>query len=799
LRGGISRFRRKRVVAGAGAVAMLAMVLTACAPAVPPSPVQFGPPTLPATASSMWQTDGAVWALAYANHVVYAGGEFSNIRPPGAAPGSTQYRQIRLAAFHADGPHAGAPCNATAPCPGIGAWRTHEINAQVWSLNISPDQRTLYVGGDFTMAGGAAHSKLMALDISRPNAPIANWNPQINGTVRAIASTGAAVYAGGAFTSAGGAARNYLAAFWARDPNKWQLLTGFTPAVDDNVYALSLGPPANDSHRLVLGGRFRVVNGQPHSGIAQVDLGTGRVNGPMDNSIIPGVGNGGATHSDVKTIITDSTRIYLGAEGTGAGIFDGTASIDPTTGHQIWKNTCLGATQAIALIGNALYIGSHSHNCQSLPRGGFPQNPYQTGYKSWHHLIAEQAVADSSAFSGGQLLTWFPVLNPGPTNGSAQNELGPRAMATDGTNLFVGGQQTTVNGVGQQGLTRFTPGPDRTPPARPYVKSSSPSPGNVTIRWTSSTDPDRGFLSYGITRSDSPGILRYSASSVYSPWWVNKSFVWRESNVPAGVTYTVTVSNGTQTSSSTTAPVRTTGYANAVRSDNPTLYWPLDDLRGGIARDASGHGQTGKYSAGIRVGQPGAINGNAGVVMNGGATTSIAQNRGTYAPPSAYSLEFWFKSTTRNGGKLIGWSSSPTGTSAQTDRSVYLEPSGQLIFAARQPTANLGCVSNNQYFVSGWCYAWSKQDYNDGGWHHVVATQSTTTGLRLYVDNILVSALTGGTSVPSFNGVWRVGGDSVSGLPRAYAAGLDGAIDDVSIYNRVLSQAQVTQHYIAGQ
>ncbi len=789
--------RRPRTVAAVTGAAAVALVAAACTPTPPPAPVQYGPQPLPATASSMWQTNGAVWALAVSNHVVYAGGDFTSIRPPGARPGTSEAPQARLVALHADGAFAGTPCNLTHPCPGIGSWRSHAIDGRVLALNVSPDKRTLYVGGDFVFAGGRSHRKLMAIDISRSGAPIVDWDPQVAGQVRAIASTGAAVYAGGSFATASGQPRSNLAAWYAS--NK-QLLAGFTPSVDGGVNALVAGPPSNDPDRLVLGGSFRNVNGAAHSGIAQVDFRTGRVNGPMDNSIIPGAV--GDTHSDVKTLITDDSRIYLGAEGTGAGIFDGTASVNPVTGKLIWKSTCLGATQALAKIGNALYIGSHSHNCQSLPRGGFPQNPYQTGYLSWHHLIAEQAVSDTpdnTDLSGGQLLTWVPKLNPGPTNGAAQNELGPRAMATDGTNLFVGGQQTTVNGVGQQGLTRFTPGTDRTPPARPYVKSSRTSTNGVTVRFTSSNDLDKGFLSYGITRSDNPTVVRYTATSVYSPWWVNKSFVWRDTNAPAGVTYTVTVSNGVSTSATTTTPVGSSTYANVVRSDQPTLYWPLDERSGTIARDASGRGQTGRYSSGISLGRPGAVSGNAGIVLNAGPNTGVGQNRAAYAPPSAYSIELWFRSTTRNGGRLMGWSSSSAGTSAQVDRALYLTPSGQLVFSARQPTANGRCFDNNQYFVPGFCYAWGQQDYNDGGYHHVVVTQSTSAGMRLYVDNVLVSTLTGATALPTFNGVWRIGGDKVTGLPRSYAPGLDGGLDEVAVYPRVLQPAEVTQHFLAAQ
>src|SRR5271166_301188 len=80
-----------------------------------------------ATASSSWQTSSTVWALAAANGVVYVGGGFTSVRPPGVALGGTgQVSQAYLAAFNAS---TGAlittftptltgvgSCSASSPC-----------------------------------------------------------------------------------------------------------------------------------------------------------------------------------------------------------------------------------------------------------------------------------------------------------------------------------------------------------------------------------------------------------------------------------------------------------------------------------------------------------------------------------------------------------------------------------------------------------------------------------------------------------------------------------------------------------
>ena len=56
---------------------------------------------LSAVGSPMWQTNNTVWALDVANGVVYAGGQFTSVRPPGSALGTGEVARNRIAAFNA--------------------------------------------------------------------------------------------------------------------------------------------------------------------------------------------------------------------------------------------------------------------------------------------------------------------------------------------------------------------------------------------------------------------------------------------------------------------------------------------------------------------------------------------------------------------------------------------------------------------------------------------------------------------------------------------------------------------------
>jgi large repetitive protein len=50
--------------------------------------------------------------------------------------------------------------------------------------------------------------------------------------------------------------------------------------------------------------------------------------------------------------------------------------------------------------------------------------------------------------------------------------------------------------------------------------------------------------------------------------------------------------------------------------------------------------------------------------------------------------------------------------------------------------------------------------YNDGEWHHVVATVSTTDGQRLYLDGAEVESDPAGDRF-AMNGYWRFGGQGI--------------------------------------
>ena len=70
---------------------------------------------------------------------------------------------------------------------------------------------TIYVGGVFTGAGGAARTNLVALDST--TALATDWAPQPSDNVSALYASPTSLYVGGSFSSIGGTTQHYLAAF----------------------------------------------------------------------------------------------------------------------------------------------------------------------------------------------------------------------------------------------------------------------------------------------------------------------------------------------------------------------------------------------------------------------------------------------------------------------------------------------------------------------------------------------------------------------------------------------------------
>jgi hypothetical protein len=743
------------------------------------------PPDVSTTIASSYQTNNTVWALAYANGVVYVGGQFTSVRPPGDASGTGEVARTYLAAFS----------STTGSLLSFNPTITGSSSPEITALAISG--HTLYVGGHFDHVNGQYRDNLAAFDISTGSPTLTSWAPTAFGQVLSIAPTpdGTTIYLGGDFNQLDGVARTYAGDVSASGNGATAL--GWDPVLNNSVTSVAVAP---DDSRVLVGGYFTTFNGVTQNSIGSTNPADGTTE-PWASTILP---NNGSCVSNVKDIIVSGTTAYIAGEGTGGGCFDGDFAANISDGSLIWQNDCLGATQSLVIINGFLFKGSHAHDCAYAP-GGFPQVNNNSGGWITHHLL-DQSLTD------GTLQHWTSDTS------SPNSGLGPRVMATDGSQLFLGGDFTSVNGTNQQGFAIFPAGPDPQYPTRPSVAPTvtSTSTGVDSVSFPATSSRETGTLTYSLYRdSGTKPIATLTATS----WpWALPVLHYRDTGLVPGSThtYTYTASDGglVTAKSPASAPVTvsatspTLAYPQTVLADSPTFFWPLNETSGTVANDASPNGNNGIYESGTTQGVPGPINDGTNTPTSDTATAFDGQSGNVVSAtqstgPQTFSIEAWFKTTTDTGGKIIGFGDQQTGGnssnnnanpgSSSYDRHIYMMNDGQIVFGVW--TGQTDTIE-------------SPDVYNDGQWHYVVATLSPTTGMALYIDGQLVGT-NSTTTAQAYNGYWRVGGDNLNGWnldpwgsnsqgttqPATYW--FNGGIGDVAVYPTALSAAQIAAHYAA--
>ncbi len=225
----------------------------------------------------------------------------------------------------------------------------------------------------------------------------------------------------------------------------------------------------------------------------------------------------------------------------------------------------------------------------------------------------------------------------------------------------------------------------------------------------------------------------------------------------------------------TLALTAASSYAVTVLADGPVAYWRLGETSGASAIDATGHGHTGTYLAGVTLGQPGAV-GDGAHAITVNATTLGRATLPDLGPLSAISVELWCQTALVSASNRPAWSSafgSYLGVTGANEVSCSLATDLDIIGV---PTA--GIVLST------------------GVWHQLVLTWAGDgTTVELYVDGVHR-----GTSLV-LNGTLALGG--AVGVIGGWQAILgnaftwDGSIDDVAIYGAALTPVQIADHYRA--
>jgi PKD repeat protein len=765
----------------AAAVGVIATAPAAIADTVPPSGT---PATVTADALPTVQQDGVIWSEVTVGNTVYATGSFSTTWPAGQSQASaTKTPRANLLAFDI----------RTGQLTSF----NHTLNAQGLAITASPDGSRVYVAGDFTTVDGVAHNHIAAFDTAS-GALVSSFKASISSTVSALAVSGdgSTIYAGGNFFNVNGVTRTRLAALTSAGA-----LTAWAPSADDNVVTALVVTP--DQSEVVIGGRFITLNGQPTYGLGAVKT--------SDASWVPYAANqviqdytpanaGSGVGAGIESLTTDGTQVYGSGYSFNTGNFEGTFGLDPDSGKINILNDCHGDTYDVFATGQVLYEVSHEHDCSAM--GEFPD----TNPRIWHHATAFTTYPTGTNtgpdtygwnFNGqpdSTLLHWYPAFGLGTYTQQYQS-----AWAITGNSQYIalGGEFPTVNGSAQQGIVRFAisaiapnkVGP--TPAASLTPNAQSFSSGTARVTWQATWDEDNNNLTYNVLR-DGIATPVYSTTQA-SNFWKLPTLGFIDTGLTPGSTHTYRIQvvdpNGNKIGSTTSAPVTISSataasnpYLTDVAGDGASDLWPLNETTGSTAYDWAGFTDLTEGSGVNNGATSGPISGDSSTAATFNGSSSGSASTTTAVPgPNTFTAEAWIKTTTRSGGKIVGFGDQTRPNSSSSyDRHVYMDNSGHLIF---------GVYNNGTYTIT------SSKTYNNGAWHHIVAELSGA-GMALYVDGALVGQNQGTTVGQPYNGYWRVGGDNLNSWPsRPSSNWFSGSIADVAIYPTALTITQVQKHY----
>ncbi len=237
-------------------------------------------------------------------------------------------------------------------------------------------------------------------------------------------------------------------------------------------------------------------------------------------------------------------------------------------------------------------------------------------------------------------------------------------------------------------------------------------------------------------------------------------------------------------------------YPAAVLADAPVAYWRLEETTGtNVAYDSTGNGNSFNYRTGANVSRTGtgadigprppefrdmpALN-KAPTLT--GDTSYLGDINGLLLGQNDYTAEMWFRPGTSTKVGTDGDYLLHRGTGSSNEGDYW----GIGWSAAENRYTRLYFYDGNTWTTEG---PW----LDDGQWYHLAFVREGN-DVRLYVDGREVASSEGWVPTADFSATsrWAFGGRLDSNSQR-----VAGNIDEIAIYGRALSAAEIRSHYVA--
>jgi hypothetical protein len=313
------------------------------------------------------------------------------------------------------------------------------------------------------------------------------------------------------------------------------------------------------------------------------------------------------------------------------------------------------------------------------------------------------------------------------------------------------------------------------------------------------------LLPPSLTRQPEPNLLYAGGTANFIAEATGSQplgYLWRSNGVPiAGATnasyaipavtlamsggnYSVLVTNaaGSVTSMDASLTVLPAyGYQAAVGADGPVAHWRLGEAFGPTVFDTFG-GYNGYDTNGVVFGVPGALGTDTNTAIQLDGTAAHVQVPHAVAlNPAIVSVECWARVT----GGAGNYRAAVSSRDYQAGYIIYAGNNNDWQFWTRTPGGS-----------------WANQGglpVVEGEWTHLVGTHDGT-NKNFYINGVLVSSLADTNYSPNLLRPLRLGAGNNEDDPAAGSIyPFAGDLDEVAIYNRVLTPAQVALHYGLGK